>query len=75
MAGAAYARSHQSPDNTDYEQSSGSSQPFVRQANEERSGFENRGFGSQERRPNNERERSDNANEGGSFSSRDRERL
>lgn len=52
------------------------SQPFVRQVNEERSGFEpssnrdNRGsYGSQERRP----ERSgDNTNEGGPLSNRDR---
>lgn len=74
VAGAAYAASrHQSNDTADVSQGTGS-QPFVRQANEERSGFEstNRGFGSQERRPN---ERGDNANEGGSFSSRDRERI
>ena len=52
------------------------SQPFVRQANEDRSGFDrSSSFGSQERRPNNDRDRNDNANEGGSFSSRDRERL
>ncbi len=75
IAGAAI--SNRSRDNdTDYSQGTGS-QPFVRQANEERSGFEaptNRGnFGTQDRRPNNDR--GDNANEGGSFSSRDRERL
>jgi len=54
-----------------------SSQPFVRQANEERSGFEstsNRGLGSQERRPNTDRQ-NDTADDSGSFSSRDRERL
>ena len=78
-AGAAYAASrHHSHEsnanaNTDLAQGSGS-QPFVRQANEERSGFEspnrNAGFGSQERRPDR-----DNANEGGSFSGRDRDRL
>lgn len=53
------------------------SQPFVRQANEERSGFDsgaNRGFGSQDR-SRNERSGADNASEGGSFSSRDRERI
>ncbi len=56
----------------DFAQSTGS-QPFVRQANEERSGFEgNRNFNSQERRPNSERERSDNVNDSGSFSSRER---
>jgi general stress protein YciG len=60
-AGAAYAathrnRPHESNPNTDVSQGTGS-QPFVRQANEERSGFEsgNRnssgsGFGSQENR-------------------------
>lgn len=72
-AGVAYANRHQ--DNTDLEQGTGS-QPFVRQANEERSGFEsaNRsaGFGSQERRPSNDRERTDNTNEGNSFSDRNR---
>lgn len=55
------------------------SQPFVRQANEDRGSFEspnrNAGFGSQERRPNNDRDRNDNANEGNSFSDRDRDRL
>lgn len=60
---------------TDLSQGSGS-QPFVRQANEERSSFEapNRGssFGSQERRPNNDRERNDSTNDSGSFSGRDR---
>jgi general stress protein YciG len=66
--------------NTDVAQGSGS-QPFVRQANEERSGFEgsNRGtssgsaFGSQERpgTSRNERSESDNS-EGGSRSNRDR---
>lgn len=74
-AGLAYANRHRSEDNTDLEQGTGS-QPFVRQANEERSGFEspnrNAGFGSQERRPNNDRDRNDNANEGNSFSGRDR---
>ena len=68
---------------SDLAQGSGS-QPFVREANEQRSGFDSNrnsslggsnSFGSQERRPNNERDRGDNANEGGSFSSRDRERL
>lgn len=76
-----------SADSGDFAQETGS-QPFVRQANEERSGFEtNRGsatgggFGSQERRPNSDRERerdrdrTDSPNEGGSFSGRDRERL
>ena len=75
VAGVAYAASrHHTQDSGDVSQGTGS-QPFVRQANEERGGYEsNRGsnFGSQERRPN---ERSDNANEGGSFSSRDRERI
>ena len=65
---------------TSYNQGS-SSQPFVRQANEERGGFEapNRsansgGFGSQDRRPNNDRDRdrNDNQNDGGSFSGRER---
>jgi general stress protein YciG len=55
------------------------SQPFVRQANEDRGSFEspnrNAGFGSQERRPNNDRDRNDNSNEGSSFSDRDRDRL
>ena len=46
------------------------SQPFVRQANEERSGFESRN--SQER-PSSNRDRSDSMNDSGSFSSgRDR---
>jgi general stress protein YciG len=53
-------------------------QPFVRQANEERSGtFEsnaNRGFNTQDR-SRAERSTTDSASEGGSFSSRDRERL
>lgn len=61
----------------DISQGSGA-QPFVRQANEERSGFEspsNRNFGSsQERRPNSDRQ-SDTSDDSGSFSSRDRERL
>ncbi len=54
--------------NNDIAQGTGS-QPFVRQANEERSGFEsagNRGFGSQERRPNESGEGSSN---------RDRDRI
>lgn len=78
-AGAvAYAASrNHSNDAGDLAQGTGS-QPFVRQANEERSGFEspnrNTGFGSQERRPNNDRDRdrNDNPNEGNSFSGRDR---
>ena len=59
IAGAAYAathRGHESNTNTDVSQGTGS-QPFVRQANEERSGFESTGnrnsnsnFGSQENR-------------------------
>lgn len=53
------------------------SQPFVRQANEDRGSFDapnrNAGFGSQERRPNNDRDRNDSTNEGGSFSNRDRD--
>jgi len=62
--------------NTDFVQS-GSSQPFVRQANEERSGFENAGGrsgGFQERpqeRPSSSR---DEVNEGGPLSNRDRDR-
>ena len=70
--------------NTDVAQGTGS-QPFVRQANEERSGFEssgNRGsasgssFGSQERSGTSWNDRdSENANEGGSsLSSRDDDR-
>lgn len=54
---------------SDLAQGSGS-QPFVRQANEERGAF-----GSQERRPNSDRGRNDKATEGGSFSNRDRERI
>lgn len=78
VAGAAYAASrhhHHSDETGDLAQGTGS-QPFVRQANEERSGFEttnrssNSGFGSQERRPSSDR--NDNANDGGSFSGRDR---
>lgn len=62
--------------NMDVAQGTGS-QPFVRQANEERSGFEasgNRGsLGSQERPGTSRSERSsDNANEGGPLSNRDR---
>lgn len=51
-------------------------QPFVRQANEERSGSvdSSRGFNPQDR-SRNERPASDNTSEGGSFSSRDRERF
>ncbi len=72
VAGAAYANRHPQETGSDYAQST-DSQPFVRQANEERGGFEsNRGYGSQERRPNNDRDRNDKANEGGSFSGRDR---
>ena len=75
-AAGAVALQHRDRDrnDTDYSQGTGS-QPFVRQANEERSGFEatgGRSFGSQERRPNNERDRNDNANDTGSFSGRDR---
>jgi uncharacterized protein len=77
-AGVAYSNRHRTEETTDYAQGTGS-QPFVRQANEERSGFEstnrNSGFGSEQRRPNNDRDRNDNANEGSSFSGRDRERL
>lgn len=55
------------------------SQPFVRQANEDRGSFDtpnrNSGFGTQERRPNSDRDRSDSTGDGGSFSNRDRERL
>lgn len=62
---------------SDFVQSTGS-QPFVREANEERNSFEspqNRNggsFGSQERRPNNDRDRNDTSNDTGSFSGRDR---
>lgn len=53
-------------------------QPFVRQANEERSGSSDsnasRGFNPQDR-SRNERSAPDNTSEGGSFSSRDRERF
>jgi general stress protein YciG len=74
-AGVAYANRHHSEETTDYTQGT----PFVREANEERSGFEspnrNSGFNTQERRPNNDRDRNDNTNEGGSFSNRDRDRL
>jgi len=62
--------------NTDF---STGSQPFVRQANEERSGFEaggGRGGSFQERpqeRPSSNR--SDDVNDGGSFANRDRDRL
>ena len=58
IAGAAYAATHRGHEstNTDVSQGTGS-QPFVRQANEERSGFESTGnrnsnnsFGSQENR-------------------------
>ena len=62
------------PNNMDVAQGTGS-QPFVRQANEERSGFDtgNRGFGSQERPGTTRQDRSsDNANDSGSFSSRER---
>jgi general stress protein YciG len=71
------------PGNTDVAQGSGS-QPFVRQANEERSGFEpsrnpsgNSGFGAQERdRDNSPRNERNERNEGGgdnsSFSNRER---
>jgi general stress protein YciG len=78
VAGVAYAasRHHHSEESGDLAQGTGS-QPFVRQANEERSGFEstNRssGFGSQERRPNSDRDRNDNSDDSGSsFSGRDR---
>ena len=60
----------------DIAQGSGN-QPFVRQANEDRGQFEatpNRNLGSQERRPNNDRQ-NDSADDSGSFSIRDRERL
>jgi len=74
VAGAAIAAAthnrHSNDTQTDYSQGTGS-QPFVRQANEERSGFEpgNRnsgGFTSTERRPENDS--NDN------FSNRDRDR-
>ncbi len=42
------------------------SQPFVRQANEERSGFESRNM---QERPSSNRDRSDSMNDSGSFSS------
>ena len=61
---------------TDIAQGSGA-QPFVRQANEDNSSVEstsNRTFGSPERRPNSDRQ-SDTADDSGSFSSRDRERI
>jgi hypothetical protein len=70
VAGAAYAVRHHSQDTGDVSQGSGS-QPFVRQANEERGGFESTGRSSgtgSDRRP----ERTDSASEGGSFSSRER---
>ncbi|MFP5248183.1 MAG: hypothetical protein ACLGH0_15940, partial [Thermoanaerobaculia bacterium] len=54
------------------------SQPFVRQANEERSGFENRGgsnFGSQERPGTQRNERSDESTGGGGSSLSGRERY
>lgn len=59
--------------NTDIAQGTGS-QPFVRQANEERSGFESSSRGSQERRPSSDRnDRIDNSNSGErDFSGRDR---
>jgi hypothetical protein len=65
--------------NTDVAQGAGS-QPFVGQANEERSSFESgrgsqsSGYGSKEHSgtSRNERERSDNSNEGNSFSRRER---
>jgi len=61
--------------NTDVAQGTGS-QPFVREANEERSGFESSGNrGSQERSGTSWNERdSENANEGGSLSNRDADR-
>lgn len=76
IAGAAIARHHSNETATDRAQGSGS-QPFVRQANEERSGFEstgNRGsgssgFGSDRQREGNNR---DTEND---FSNRDRNRL
>lgn len=77
-AGIAYANRHHSEETSDYSQGTGS-QPFVRQANEDRGSFEtpnrNSGFGSQERRPNSDRDRNDSTGDGGSFSNRDRERL
>jgi len=72
----ARARAAASGTGVDIAQST-SSQPFVRQANEERGGFEttpNRSVSSQERRPNNDRQ-SDTSDDGSSFSSRDRERI
>lgn len=66
----ARARAAAGSGNTDVAQGTGS-QPFVRQANEERSGFEspNRGLGS----PDRSAPRSERAdNEGGSFSNRER---
>lgn len=71
VAGAAALSHRRDRNETDLAQDTGS-QPFVRQANEERSGFESpsRNFGSNERRPN---ERSDNErNDSGSFSGRER---
>lgn len=73
---------------TDIASSSGS-QPFVRQANEDRHELDastSRAYSSPDRSPDRmqdrsqdrsraERASSDNANEGGSFSSRDRERI
>jgi uncharacterized protein len=75
VAGATALSHHRDRDRDDIDVAQGTgSQPFVRQANEERSGFEapNRGssFGSQERRPNSDR--NDNANDSGSFPGRDR---
>jgi len=82
-ARAAAGGSNLTGSSSDIAQGSGS-QPFVRQANEDRSGYDastsNRGsatgggFGSQERRPNNNNdrnERSDNES-GRDFASRDR---
>ena len=72
-ARAAAANNMGASNNTDF---ATGSQPFVRQANEERSGFESpggRGGNFQERLQNNNR--SDTPSEGGSFSNRDRDRL
>lgn len=58
--------------NSDIAQSTGN-QPFIRQANDDRSAFDaNRSASSQERRPNNGDRQSDTADDSGSFSSRER---
>ena len=73
IAGAAIQHaSDRRPQENDVAQGTGS-QPFVRQANEERSGFETSGGrgGNIQERPNNNN-RSDSVNESGFSSSRDR---